>query len=201
MKTETYYNWHSLTDDQREYMRNKRVLDAILALAALLLLLIPISIIAAARKWTEPGEPVFFSQERYGQGGQVFSVLKFRSMKSSCGDEKGRMTSFGRFLRDTSLDELPQLIQVVQGKMSLVGPRPLDVREKEIHALRAKSGIYQLRPGLTGWAQIHGRDRLSVEEKVFYDRQYLEKMCFAMDVKILWQTVKMLLKPRRGDTL
>ena len=190
-----------MTARQRRYQHFKYVVDVVLSLAALLVLFIPFCVIAAVQKLREPKEPVFFSQQRYGRGGRLFSVLKFRSMRSESSCEpsdsdagaEAQVTGFGRFLRDTSIDELPQLVQVVLGKMSLVGPRPLIPQEEDIHVLRAQCGIYQLRPGITGWAQIHGRDRLSIEEKIYYDKQYLENMCCAIDVKILWLTARMML--------
>lgn len=192
-----------LSEQQQRYMRWKRVLDVVLSFFAVLVLLIPCAVIAAVQKVLEPHEPVFFSQMRYGMNGELFRLLKFRSMKSSVdnylptgqalssGEE---MTAFGRFLRDTSMDELPQLLQVLSGKMSLVGPRPLIPQEEEMHNARLASGIYQVRPGITGWAQINGRDYVSGPEKVAYDREYIERMGLRMDAMILWKTVRAVLR-------
>ena len=186
-------NNYILTIMQRKYLCFKHCADLFLALVLLLLLLIPFAVIALIQKFTDPFEPVFFSQVRYGKNGKLFRIYKFRSMKMTGLEENfsaQTVSGFGRFLRDSSLDELPQLLNVLTGKMSLVGPRPLIPQEDEIHMLRQEMGIYQLRPGITGWAQIHGRDRLKASEKAAYDREYLENVSLSMDLKILMQTVR-----------
>ena len=194
---------YRLSRRQRRYEKWKRAGDLTVSLLALALLLIPFGLIALGQKLSSPEEPVFFTQRRFGRGGHLFYVTKFRSMKSAVNHylptgqaelDESSMTRFGRFLRDTSIDELPQLFQVVSGKMSLVGPRPLIPQEREIHRMRRAAGIYQLRPGITGWAQINGRDYVNDEEKLAFDKEYLEGMSFAMDMKILWRTVKAVVK-------
>lgn len=181
-----------LTASQRRYLAVRRVLDGALALIALVLLALPLGAAALAVKLSGPGEPVLFRQERIGRDGAPFILYKFRSMTA-----QGRVTGPGRFLRETSLDELPQLGQVLTGKMSLVGPRPLVAEEPEIHALRRAAGVYQLRPGLTGLAQISGRDRLGPREKAALDRRYLESVGPLTDGRILLATVGKVL--RRED--
>lgn len=175
---------YQLTAKQRAYMPYKRMADVILAVVGLIVLALPFCGIALIQKILAPHEPVFFTQERYGKNGVLFSILKFRSM-----NRNGGMTKFGRFLRNSSIDELPQLLQVITGKMSLVGPRPLIPQEEDMHGMRLENGIYQLRPGITGWAQINGRDYVKNHAKIAYDRQYLENISMHMDVNILWKTV------------
>ena len=180
----------------------RRIAECVIAVAALFVLAIPFLVIAAIQKILDPEEPVFFQQERIGRYGIPITITKFRSMKSTAphycptsqfdgGNEY--ISKFGRFLRNASIDELPQLFQVVTGKLSLVGPRPLIPQEREIHILRWKAGVYQLRPGITGWAQVNGRDFVSDEEKAAFDQVYLEKIGLKMDAKIFWLTVKKVL--------
>ena len=182
--------YYPLTDRQKRYQKIKRAMDFVLALLALLVLALPLLAVALLQKLTSPHEPVLFRQERVGQNGERFTIVKFRSMEDGA---QGQISRFGRFLRDTSIDELPQLCQVLTGKMSLVGPRPLVPQEEEIHQMRRDSGVYQLRPGLTGLAQINGRDKLGAAEKAAYDRQYLEGMSLVLDMKILWITIRKVL--------
>ena len=104
------------------------------------------------------------------------------------------ITKFGRFLRDSSIDELPQLFQVLTGKMSLIGPRPLIPQEEAVHKMREQAGVYQLRPGMTGWAQVNGRDLVEDNEKVKFEQEYLEKIGLKIDVKIILLTIKKVLK-------
>ena len=195
MEGQTY----RLTAKQQRYLVIKRCMDFALALVALIVLAIPMLVIAAIIKVSSPGEPVLFKHQRIGQGGEPFTLTKFRSMKSSApqymaagyfANSEEYITRLGRLLRVTSLDELPQLLQVLTGKMSLIGPRPLIPQEETVHALREAMGVYQLRPGLTGWAQVNGRDLVKDEDKAAYDREYLENVGFAMDWKIFWLTVK-----------
>ena len=195
MERQTY----RLTEKQKRYLKVKRAMDFVLALCALIVLAIPMLVIAAIIKVASPKESVLFEHQRIGQDGKSFTLTKFRSMKSSApqyvaagyfANSEEYITRFGRFLRSTSLDELPQLLQVLTGKMSLIGPRPLIPQEETVHKLRREYGVYQLRPGLTGWAQVNGRDLVKDEEKAVYDREYLEKVGFAMDWKIFCLTVK-----------
>lgn len=200
--TENTLTKYVLTERQKRYLKGKRILDFLLALVGLIVLAIPMVLITTVLKLTSPREPVLFRHERVGKGGKKFMLWKFRSMKSSApkymaagyfANSEQYITRLGRFLRSTSLDELPQLVQVLTGKMSLIGPRPLIPQEETVHELRKEYGVYQLRPGLTGWAQVNGRDLVTDEDKAAYDREYLENVSFAMDWKIFWMTVKKVL--------
>ena len=167
-----------------------------------LLLLSPLFILISVCILIDDGKPVFFRQDRVGKDNKIFKIYKFRTMKNGTGDfatnslkdKKHKITSFGSFLRKTSLDELPQLLNLVNGTMSVVGPRPLIPSEEEIRKLRAENGIYDVMPGITGWAQINGRDEVSLEEKVRLDKEYIEKRSFAFDLKIIFLTVKSVIK-------
>lgn len=177
------------TAAQRRYLPCKRALDAAAAAVLLPLLALPMALIAAAVKCSGPDEPVLFRQARMGRDGAPFVLYKFRSMR------RGRtVTPVGRLLRAASLDELPQLWHVLTGKMSLVGPRPLALYEEPVHAMRRAAGVYQLRPGITGLAQISGRDLVSDEKKAALDRQYLEQLCLSLDARILCSTVGKVLR-------
>lgn len=189
---------YTLTAEQERYLRVKRGLDCALASLLIILLSVPMAVIALSLKLLSPGEPVLFRHRRVGENGELFELVKFRSMKggtskyvasADLADSGAHITRFGRFLRGASLDELPQLFHVLSGKMSLIGPRPLIPQEREIHALRMAAGVYRLRPGLTGWAQINGRDRVTAREKAELDRQYLENISFRLDWKIFWITI------------
>ena len=194
---------YRLTTKQRRYMKVKRVLDFILALLGLVVLAAPLLVIAAIQKVTSPHEPVFFRHRRVGKDGEVFDLMKIRSMRSSAPkykaaqefkDSTSYITPFGQFLRSTSIDELPQLFQVLSGKMSLVGPRPLIPQERLVHRLRRRYGVYQIRPGITGWAQVNGRVNISDKDKAALDLEYLKRMSFSMDCRILWLTVRKVLR-------
>lgn len=181
----------------RVYCKVKRILDTVLAFCGLVVLLIPFAVIALVIYCDDPGE-VMFKQYRIGRNGRRFKLYKFRTMKmdtpkylstSEVMDPKAYITRVGHFLRRSSLDELPQLINVVKGDMSLVGPRPLISDEYEIHAMRMRFGVYSVRPGVTGMAQIHGRDLVSPADKVRWDVKYIQEFGFWTDVKILFATV------------
>ncbi len=179
-----------LTPGQRRYLCLKRVLDIVLSLVLLALTGAPMLLVALAQKLASPSEPVFFCQQRVGRGEALFTVVKFRTMRTCASPGRPEdMTRLGRFLRASSIDELPQLFQVLSGKMSLIGPRPLVPQEKPVHVLRRAYGVYQLRPGITGWAQINGRDMVSDADKAALDRTYLEHVGFLMDWKIFWRTI------------
>ena len=193
---------YTVTAGQKRYLAVKRALDILLALVAFIVLAMPMAVIALILKLTSPRETVLFRHERIGRNEELFTLTKFRSMKSSAPkymasgyfeNSEEYITRFGRILRSTSLDELPQLFQVLTGKMSLIGPRPLIPQEETVHALRRAAGVYQLRPGITGWAQVNGRDLVTDEDKAAYDREYLENVGFAMDWKIFWMTLKKVL--------
>lgn len=188
-----------LTKGQKIYLKFKFFADIVISAIALIVLLPLFLVICVFQKIDCPHEPIFFVQKRVGQYGRAYNVVKFRTMKSSAPKNVATSdldkpdeytTKFSRFLRRSSIDELPQLLMVCGTfKMSLVGPRPLVYTEREIHFLRKWYGIYQIRPGITGWAQVNGRDTVSTYDKVRYDREYLQKMSLWFDLKILWKSV------------
>lgn len=148
------------------------------------------------------GFPVIYWSERVGQDNVLFSMPKFRTMRLDTPtvatdlleNPTQCLTTIGPFLRKTSLDELPQLISILRGQMSIVGPRPALFNQKELIEQRAARGVDMLKPGLTGWAQVNGRDDLSDQEKVAYDYKYLQNQSLLMDVKIIWLTVLKVIK-------
>lgn len=176
----------------------KRPQDFICALLAMIVLL-PVMIILAILVRTKLGSPVIFRQERPGQNGRIFHLYKFRSMTDQR-DENGellpdevRLTSFGRKLRSTSLDELPELFNILRGDMAVVGPRPLLVRylaRYNIHQARR----HEVRPGFTGYAQVHGRNSITWEDKFNKDVYYVDHITFLGDWKIIFQTIRTVLK-------
>jgi lipopolysaccharide/colanic/teichoic acid biosynthesis glycosyltransferase len=171
----------------------KRILDTVLVVLALPILLVLIVVVAVVVRF-RLGSPVFFTQERLGFGGRPFFITKFRTMTDQC-DDKGnlfpdseRLTATGRFLRATSLDELPELINVLRGEMSLVGPRPLHSRYRDRytpHQFRRHEAL----PGITGWAQVNGRNALSWEEKFDLDIWYVDNWSIWLDLKIIALTI------------
>ena len=172
----------------------KRLFDFIVALSAFAMLL-PIIVIVAILIRTKLGSPIFFTQDRPGLHGKVFKMMKFRSMldaKDKHGNllpDNERMTKFGAFLRSTSLDELPGLFNVIKGDMILVGPRPLLVQYLPLYnSEQAKR--HNVRPGITGWAQVNGRNAIGWDEKFKLDVWYVENQSFLLDMKILLLTVK-----------
>ena len=183
-----------LTRKQKKYLAVRSVIDRILAVLALVLLSPLFLAVSLAQKISAPDEPIFFLQRRVGKGAHCFNIIKFRTMKSSApknvatGDLESPETyisQLGRFLRDTSIDELPQLANVVRGEMSLIGPRPLVYTEREIRFLRRWYGVYQVTPGITGWAQVNGRDTVDVYDKVYYDREYVQNVSLKFDLKVV----------------
>ncbi|PMG80730.1 sugar transferase [Vibrio lentus] len=172
----------------------KRTLDVVFSLIALVIFL-PILIIVAIKVAKNLGQPVLFKQLRPGLNGKPFNMLKFRSMKDAA-DKDGnplpdeeRLTAFGLKLRSTSLDELPGLISVLKGDMSLVGPRPLLMQYLPLYNER-QATRHNVRPGITGWAQVNGRNAISWEQKFEYDAWYVENQSLLLDIKILALTVK-----------
>ena len=181
----------------RRYWVFKRIMDIILALAALFIIAVPMLIVFLIAYIDDPGN-VLFTQYRVGMGGRCFKLYKLRTMRrdtpkymstSEVDDPDRYITRIGRILRRLSIDELPQLINVLKGDMSIVGPRPLISAESQIHDLRMKYGVYKIRPGLTGLAQIHGRDMVAPADKVRWDVRYLEEFGFWTDVKIVLSTI------------
>ena len=155
----------------------------------------PLVVLTAALVAVTLGFPVFFVQERAGLGGRAFRLVKFRSMKAGDAPDAERLTRVGRFLRASSLDELPELWNVLRGEMSLVGPRPLPVRYLPRYTPE-QNRRHEVRPGITGWAQVHGRNALDWETKFRYDVEYVERRSLLLDVRILLMTVGQVLFPR-----
>jgi O-antigen biosynthesis protein WbqP len=179
----------------------KRLFDILLGIVAGLLLLLPIALTALAVRITSPG-PVFYWSDRVGRNNSIFKMPKFRSMQVGTpavathllSDPDAYLTPIGSFLRKSSLDELPQLWSILVGDMSFVGPRPALFNQYDLVALRKEQGVDQLLPGLTGWAQVNGRDDISIQEKVILDAEYLFNKTFWFDIKILWMTLLKVLK-------
>jgi len=173
----------------------KRTFDLFLASVLIILLFVPLFVIAIVIKLNSEG-PVLFSSERIGQGNCLFRMLKFRSMKVGTPlvgthlleDPKSAMTTIGSYLRQWSLDELPQIWNILQGDMSFVGPRPALFNQADLIALRTEKSIDHMVPGITGWAQVNGRDELSIYDKVSFDQEYMLNQSFIFDLKILWLT-------------
>ena len=173
----------------------KRLFDLILALSAISALLIPIIITAILVKMTSKGPALYWS-DRVGTNNQLFKMPKFRSMKDGTQavathllkDPRSALTPIGDFLRKSSLDEIPQLWSILIGDMSFVGPRPALFNQDDLITLRTEKGVHDLVPGLTGWAQINGRDELPIPQKVALDKEYFQKQSFCFDIKILWLT-------------
>ena len=149
---------------------------------------VPLSALVALAILAIDGRPVLFRQERAGKGGRVFSMLKFRTMRGGEGSDAERLTRLGRFLRATSLDELPQLLHVLSGKMALVGPRPLPSKYLPRYSPE-QARRHEVRPGITGWAQVNGRNALSWEDKFRLDVWYVDNRTLLLDLKILFLTV------------
>jgi O-antigen biosynthesis protein WbqP len=173
----------------------KRSFDLLLGIVAALVLALPIVVIALLVRLTSPGPALYWS-DRVGKGNRVFRMPKFRSMRVGTPvvathllqDPQGYLTPIGSFLRKSSLDELPQLWNIVKGEMSFVGPRPALFNQEGLIALRTKYAVHELLPGLTGWAQVNGRDELPIPEKVKLDVEYLHRQSLGFDLYILWLT-------------
>ena len=173
----------------------KRVFDVVLSTIALVLLALPLLIVMIVVRLTSPGPALYWS-DRVGRANQIFRMPKFRTMRIDTpavathllADPARYLTPPGPFLRKSSLDELPQLWSILSGKMSFVGPRPALFNQDDLIALRTARGVDQLLPGLTGWAQINGRDELPIPEKVALDHQYLMRRSFWLDLRIIART-------------
>ena len=178
----------------------KRVLDFIISLFALIILS-PLFLIVSVCILISDGSPVFFRQERVGKNNELFEIYKFRTMKrgtenvasNDLSDANVKITKFGKILRATSIDELPQFLNILNGTMSLIGPRPLIPEETKIRELRQKYNVYSVRPGITGWAQVNGRDNVSAEKKALLDKEYVEKQSLMFDIKIFFMTIHQVL--------
>ena len=181
----------------------KRVFDLIVVVLAFHVLIVPLALIALAVRLTSQG-PVLYWSDRVGRENRIFSMPKFRTMRLDTPsvathllvDPAKWLTPIGAFMRKSSLDELPQLWSILIGDMSLVGPRPALFNQSDLIAMRTELGVHILTPGLTGWAQVNGRDELPISQKVQFDTQYLSRQSFLFDMYILWLTF---LKVIQGD--
>ena len=180
----------------------KRLFDVVLSFIGICVLLLPIVIIAIAIKCESKG-PVFFKQKRVGIHKKNFMILKFRTMRSGTPHDVPThemnnpdkwITKVGRFLRKTSLDEIPQIFNIFIGQMSIIGPRPALWNQFDLIEERDKYGANDVRPGLTGWAQVNGRDALEIPDKARYDGEYVEKLTLFFDFKCFFRTIKFVLK-------
>lgn len=173
----------------------KRLFDLILAVGAAVFLLVPVALVALAVHLTSRGPALYWS-DRVGRGNKIFRMPKFRSMRLGTpavathllADAKSHLTPIGSFLRKSSLDELPQLWSILKGDMSFVGPRPALFNQTDLIELRTQRGVHELVPGLTGWAQVNGRDELPIPDKVNLDAEYLDRRSLWFDFRILWLT-------------
>ena len=179
----------------------KRCLDILIVLFALCFFAVPLLFLSFLIKLTSKG-PVIYWSDRIGWDNVIFRMPKFRTMRMNTPavathlltDPDRYLTPIGKFLRKLSLDELPQLYNIVRGEMSFVGPRPALFNQYDLIALRTKRGIHKLVPGITGWAQINGRDNLSIPSKVDYDEYYMKHQSIFFDFKILWKTIYKVIK-------
>ena len=173
----------------------KRLLDLVLASLTACVLALPVLIVALAVRLTSPG-PVLYWSDRVGRNNRIFKMPKFRSMRIDTPavathlleNPEQWLTPIGSLLRKSSLDELPQLWSILKGDMSFVGPRPALFNQDDLIALRTECGVHELVPGLTGWAQVNGRDELPIPEKVKLDTEYLQRKSLIFDIHILWLT-------------
>lgn len=173
----------------------KRIFDLLLATVAGIFLLLPVLFISILVRLTSQG-PILYWSDRVGRNNSIFKMPKFRSMQIGTpavathllSDPDRYLTPVGSFLRKSSLDELPQLLSIIKGDMSFVGPRPALFNQYDLIDLRTRSGVHKLLPGLTGWAQVNGRDELPIPEKVAFDIEYLQKKTFFLDVRIILMT-------------
>ena len=173
----------------------KRLFDLLLAVLAALVLLVPVLLVGLAVRLTSKGPALYWS-DRVGRNNVIFKMPKFRSMRVGTpavathllADAASHLTPIGSFLRKSSLDELPQLWSILVGDMSFVGPRPALFNQQDLIALRTAQGVHTLVPGLTGWAQVNGRDELPIPDKVKLDVAYLQRQSLGFDIRILWLT-------------
>lgn len=179
----------------------KRFWDFLISLISIIIFSPIILIVGILVKVTSEG-PILFKQRRIGKDNVEFNIYKFRTMRIDTPNVATHLldntdsfyTPIGKALRKVSLDELPQLFNILKGEMSIVGPRPALYNQYDLKELRTEKGIHKLMPGLTGWAQVNGRDTISLEQKVKFDNEYLEKHSFMFDLKIIWLTLYRVLK-------
>ena len=170
----------------------KRLFDVFLVVVVAVILIVPCTVVALLVKITSPG-PVLYWSDRVGRHNRIFKMPKFRSMRTGTpavathllADPDAYITPVGRFLRKSSLDELPQLWSIIKGDMSFVGPRPALFNQDDLIAQRTQYGVHELVPGLTGWAQVNGRDELPIPQKVALDKEYAQRQSIGFDIKIL----------------
>jgi len=181
----------------------KRAFDFVLALGALVVFALPMLAVAIAVRATSKGPAIYWS-DRVGRDNRLFRMPKFRSMRVETpvvathllNDTTAWLTPIGGFLRKSSLDELPQLWSILVGDMSIVGPRPALFNQDDLIALRTEAGVHRLRPGLTGWAQVNGRDELPISEKVKLDIEYLRSQTILMDLKTIFMTFEKVIRAK-----
>ena len=187
---------------QKIYLRFKRILDILISLFTLIIFSPLLILVSVLIKLTSKGSVLFF-QNRIGQNGKIIKIYKFRTMELRAPENVATwnfenpddyITAIGRILRVTSIDEMPQLINVLKGEMSLIGPRPLICEEKEAHEIRFKNGVYSIKPGITGLAQVNGRDILSIEDKVNFDIKYLHSISLKKDLWIFFKSILVVVK-------
>ena len=179
----------------------KRIFDLLLGVAILVFLVAPMLLIFIAVRLSSKGPALYWS-DRIGKNNKIFKMPKFRSMLTDTpavathllNDPDAYLSPIGGFLRRSSLDELPQLFSILKGDMSFVGPRPALYNQDDLIALRTRKGVDKLLPGITGWAQVNGRDELSIADKVALDVEYLHRQSFWFDIKILWMTFLKVIK-------
>ena len=180
---------------RRPYDLVKRAIDILIAGLALILSL-PIQLVVALLVRINLGSPVLFTQQRPGRSGRMFTMYKFRTMRDITEDlvsDEDRITPFGSWLRSTSLDELPELLNVLKGDMSIVGPRPLLPEYLPLYTAR-QARRHEVRPGISGWAQCHGRNAISWKQKFAYDVWYVDHLSLMTDLKVIYYTIKSVLK-------
>jgi O-antigen biosynthesis protein WbqP len=181
----------------------KRIFDIVLSVSLIVLFFIPLCFLFVLVRITSTGPALYWS-DRVGRHNRLFKMAKLRTMKQDAPvvathllpDPKSQLTPIGGFLRKSSLDELPQLWNILIGDMSFVGPRPALFNQADLIALRTQYGVDTLTPGLTGWAQLNGRDELSIEEKVKFDYMYLQNHSFLLDLNLLWRTAMQVVQAR-----
>ncbi len=179
----------------------KRLFDLLLCLVALAILALPIAVVAFAVRFSSKGPALYWS-DRVGVNNRICKMPKFRSMRVGTpavathllSDARSHLTPIGSFIRKTSLDELPQLWSIVKGDMSFVGPRPALFNQQDLIELRTEKGVHRILPGLTGWAQVNGRDDIPIPRKVQLDYEYMQKQSLMFDIRILWLTFLKVLK-------
>lgn len=179
----------------------KRIFDFIMSLLAIICLSPIIIIVSLIIKFTSEG-PILFKQRRIGKDNKEFNIYKFRTMRVDTPNVATHLlenpeqyiTAIGKFMRKTSLDELPQLFNILKGEMSIVGPRPALYNQLDLRDMRTRVGVHKLVPGLTGWAQVNGRDEIPLDLKVSLDKEYLDRKSFWLDIKIIFLTIVKVLK-------